>query len=314
MNPLISRFGGVLVLLAIVLLLPLLLTSNYHFRVLSLIFISGLAAIGLNLLMGFAGQVSLGHAGFMGIGAYTVAILPEQLGLSSLGAIWVGALISGLLAFAVGRPILKLKGYYLAVATLGFGFLISQIIGNEAHWTGGPDGMSVPRLAILGWRIRSAEAWYWISGVVLIIGVLIAQNIVNSSTGRALRAIHDSEIAAQVVGVDISRQKLKVFVLSAIYASLAGSLMALSTGHITPDSTAGFLRSIELLTMVVLGGLGSIFGSILGAAILILLPQVLTVFHDYEHLMLGLIMMLCVILLPSGMVPTVQRWLKREAS
>jgi branched-chain amino acid transport system permease protein len=314
MSPLISRFGGVLVLLAIVLLLPLLLTSNYHFRVLSLIFISGLAAIGLNLLMGFAGQVSLGHAGFMGIGAYTVAILPEQLGLSSLGAIWVGALISGLLAFAVGRPILKLKGYYLAVATLGFGFLISQIIGNEAHWTGGPDGMNVPRLAILGWRIRSAEAWYWISGVVLIIGVLIAQNIVNSSTGRALRAIHDSEIAAQVVGVDISRQKLKVFVLSAIYASLAGSLMALSTGHITPDSTAGFLRSIELLTMVVLGGLGSIFGSILGAAILILLPQVLTVFHDYEHLMLGLIMMLCVILLPSGMVPTVQRWLKREAS
>jgi branched-chain amino acid transport system permease protein len=314
MSPLISRFGGVLVLLAIVLLLPLLLTSNYHFRVLSLIFISGLAAIGLNLLMGFAGQVSLGHAGFMGIGAYTVAILPEQLGLSSFGAIWLGALISGLLAFVVGRPILKLKGYYLAVATLGFGFLISQIIGNEAHWTGGPDGMNVPRLAILGWRIRSAEAWYWISGVVLIIGVLIAQNIVNSSTGRALRAIHDSEIAAQVVGVDISRQKLKVFVLSAIYASLAGSLMALSTGHITPDSTAGFLRSIELLTMVVLGGLGSIFGSILGAAILILLPQVLTVFHDYEHLMLGLIMMLCVILLPSGMVPTVQRWLKREAS
>lgn len=314
MSPLISRFGGVLVLLAIVLLLPLLLTSNYHFRVLSLIFISGLAAIGLNLLMGFAGQVSLGHAGFMGIGAYTVAILPEHLGLSSLGAIWLGALISGLLAFVVGRPILKLKGYYLAVATLGFGFLISQIIGNEASWTGGPDGMNVPRLAILGWRIRSAEAWYWISGAVLIIGVLIAQNIVNSSTGRALRAIHDSEIAAQVVGVDISRQKLKVFVLSAIYASLAGSLMALSTGHITPDSTAGFLRSIELLTMVVLGGLGSIFGSILGAAILILLPQVLTVFHDYEHLMLGLIMMLCVILLPSGMVPTVQRWLKREAS
>lgn len=309
-----SRYAGVAVLLAIFLALPLLLSSNYHFRVLSLIFIFGLAAIGLNLLMGFAGQVSLGHAGFIGIGAYAVAIIPAQTGIPAFAAIWIGVLISGLLAFVVGRPLLKLKGYYLAVATLGFGFLIAQIINNEALLTGGPDGMSVPRLTVLGWRLRSAEAWYWISGTTLIAGVLIAQNIASSSTGRALRAIHDSETAAQVVGIDIAKQKLKVFVLSAVYASLAGSLMALSTGHVTPDSTAGFLRSVELVTMVVLGGLGSIFGSIVGAAILILLPQVLTVFHDYEHLMLGLIMMLCVIVMPAGLVPSIRRWAKGRMS
>jgi len=314
MSHLLSRFGAAAIVLVLLVAIPFVLTSNYHFRVVSLIYIFGLAAIGLNLVMGFAGQVSLGHAGFLGIGAYAVAILPGHFGIDSFAAIWIGALISGLLAFVVGRPILNLKGYYLAVATLGFGFLIAQILSNEALWTGGPDGLNVPRLVVAGWRVRSAEAWYWISGGALVIGILIAQNVVGSSTGRALRAIHDSEVAAQVLGIDVSRQKLKVFVLSAVYASIAGSLLALSTGHVTPDSTAGFLRSIELVTMVVLGGLGSVLGSILGAAILILLPQLLTVFHDYEHLMLGLMMMLAVILLPAGLVPTIGRKLKWKVS
>lgn len=312
MGVLSSRWILVAVIVAITLLVPLLSSSGYHLRVVSLIYVFALAAIGLNLLMGFAGQVSLGHAGFMGIGAYAVAIGPAYLGISSFVAIWVGAFVAGLLALLVGRPILRLKGHYLAVATLGLGFLIALALTNEASWTGGPDGMGVAKLDVFGWRVRGVQTWYWISAAMLLVGILVAQNIMSSSTGRALRAIHDSDLAAQVSGVSVSTQKLKVFAISAVYASLAGSLLAFVNGHITPDSTSGFLRSVELVTMVVIGGMGSIAGSIVGAAILILLPQLLTVFHDFEHLMLGLLMMLCVILMPAGLVPSSLKVLRGE--
>jgi branched-chain amino acid transport system permease protein len=304
-----SRWFLIAALVVITAAVPLLSSSNYHLRVLSLIYVFAFAAIGLNLLMGFAGQVSLGHAGFMGIGAYAVAIGPTYFGISGFAAIWIGALIASVLALLVGRPILRLKGHYLAVATLGFGFLIALALSNEAAWTGGPDGMGVPRLDIFGWRVRGTETWYWISAAMLLIAIVVAQNVMASSTGRALRAIHDSELAAQVSGVFVSTQKLKIFAISAVYASLAGSLLAFVNGHITPESTSGFLRSVELVTMVVIGGMGSIAGSLVGAAVLILLPQVLTVFQDYEHIMLGLLMMLFVILMPAGLVPTSMKYL-----
>lgn len=287
----------------LVVALAFVMPSNFYFRVAALVWISALAVIGLNLLMGFAGQVSLGHAGFFGLGAYSVAILPAQFGLHPVIALIAGAAGCALLAFIVGRPILRLKGHYLAVATLGFGILVSMVISNEAWLTGGPDGMPVPRLTLFGWRARGADTWYWITGGLMVIGALLAVNLVASPTGRALRALHDSEIAARVVGVDVARYKLIVFVISAVYASVAGSALALVNGFITPDA-AGFLHSIQLVTMVVLGGMGSILGSVVGAAVLVVLPQVLTVFHEYEHLMLGFMMMAFMILLRSGIVPS----------
>ncbi|NRG19015.1 branched-chain amino acid ABC transporter permease [Rhizobiales bacterium] len=287
----------------LVVALAFVMPSNFYFRVAALVWISALAVIGLNLLMGFAGQVSLGHAGFFGLGAYSVAILPAQFGLHPVIALIAGAAGCALLAFVVGRPILRLKGHYLAVATLGFGILVSMVISNEAWLTGGPDGMPVSRLTLFGWRARGADTWYWITGGLMVVGALLAVNLVASPTGRALRALHDSEVAARVVGVDVARYKLIVFVISAIYASVAGSALALVNGFITPDA-AGFLHSIQLVTMVVLGGMGSILGSVVGAAVLVVLPQVLTVFHEYEHLMLGFMMMAFMILLRSGIVPS----------
>ena len=314
MSPVLSRLVPLAVLLAIIAVAPLLVPTNYYLRVMTLIYVFGLAAVGLNLLMGFAGQVSLGHAGFIGIGAYSVALGSSLWNVPGIYSAVLGALGSAIIAALVGRPILRLKGHYLAVATLGFGFLIALWITNEAGLTGGPDGITVPRPVVFGVRLRTVEQWYWISGIALVIGVFIAQNIVASSTGRALRAIHDSEVAAQAIGVDVARQKLKVFIISAVYASLAGSLLAFCNGHITPDSTAGFLRSVELVTMVVLGGLGSVFGSVLGAAVLVLLPQVLTIFHDYEHLMLGLLMIVCIVMLPTGVVPSFAKKFARGGS
>jgi branched-chain amino acid transport system permease protein len=301
-----SRYGVVLLIAAIVAFTPLLLPSPFYLRIAALVFIFALAVTGLNLLMGFAGQVSLGHAGFFGIGAYAVAVGPAHLGVPSWAALIAGPALAGIVAFLIGRPILQLRGHYLAVATLGMGLLFALAFTNEARWTGGPDGMSVMRLDLFGVRVRGSQTWYWISGVSLIVGVFLAANIIGSPTGRALRAIHDSETAARVLGIDVARYKLMVFVLSAIYAAVAGAYLALFDGLVTP-LTAGFIRSIEFVTMAVLGGLGSLLGSVVGAAVLVLLPQLLTAFHDYEHIALGAIMIAVMILLPAGIVPALTR-------
>jgi branched-chain amino acid transport system permease protein len=297
------RLACVLVMAIVAVLLPLVFPSAYYYRVAALVFVFAFAAVGLNLLMGLAGQVSLGHAGFMGIGAYAVAIGPTHLGLPSWLSFILGGVLSALTAFVVGRPILRLKGHYLAVATLGFGLLLAIVFTNEARWTGGPDGMAVPRLVLFGSPMRGADTWYWISAVSFLIGATLAQNLIASPSGRALAAIHDSELAARVLGIDAGKQKLKAFIISAVYASVAGSLFALLNGHITPD-VSGFLRSIELVAMVVLGGMGSVAGSLVGAALLVVLPQTLTALHDYEHMVLGLVVMAVMIFLRAGIVPT----------
>jgi branched-chain amino acid transport system permease protein len=306
------RYAILALLAAIIAILPLFFPSTYYFRVGSLVWVSAFAAIGLNILMGQAGQVSLGHAGFFGVGAYAVAIGPTHLRMPVWAALLAGAVISAGLAYLVGRPILRLKGHYLAIATLGLGVLVALVLTTEGRWTGGPDGMSVARLTLFGWRASGSSAWYWISGGLLVLGAWIALNLAETPTGRAFRALHDSEVAARVVGIDVSRFKLQAFVIASVYASIAGSMLALMNGFINPDQ-AGFLHSVELVTMVVLGGLGSVVGSIVGAAVLVTLPQLLTVFQEYEHLLLGLIIILSMIFMRDGIVPTVSKLLTRRA-
>ncbi|HWV51103.1 branched-chain amino acid ABC transporter permease [Pseudorhodoplanes sp.] len=313
MPSLLTRYGVVLLVAAIVAALPYIVPTSFYLRVAALVFIFSIAVLGINLLMGFAGQVSLGHAGFFGIGAYAVAVLPTHFAVPTWIAFIIGIVVAGALAFVIGRPILKLKGHYLAVATLGMGILIAMVFTNEARFTGGPDGMPVPRLILFGWRARGSEAWYWISGVTLVLATLLTANLIDSPTGRALRAIHDSEVASRVLGVDVARYKLIAFVLSAVYTAIAGAYLALFDGLVTPG-TAGFMRSIEFVAMAVLGGLGSIFGSIVGAALLTILPQMLTVFHDYEHIALGAIMIVCMIFLRAGIVPSIATFFRRSAS
>ena len=304
---------GVLALL--IALLPLFFPSGYYYRVGALIFVNALSVVGLVILIGYAGQISLGHAGFAGIGAYACALAPEHLGLHPALAVLLGAVVSGVMAALIGKPILRLKGYYLAVATLGFGILVSMVLTNERALTGGPDGMNVADLGLrdllrdMGWRLSGGEFWYMICGVVLLIGAWLALNLFDSPSGRAMRALHGSEVAAATVGVDVPRQKLRAFVISAVYASVAGSMLALQNGYITPD-VAGFMHSVEMVTMAVLGGVGSVLGATFGAAILTLLPQVLTVFAEYEQLVLGLVMVLVMIFLPQGLLPSIARRLK----
>lgn len=304
-----SRHATLVVLIAIMAIAPLLFSSGYHYRIGTLIFINGLAVTGLVILTGYAGQVSLGHAGFAGIGAYACAIGHQQFGLPPVLGLLAGAGFSALLAWIIGRPILKLRGHYLAVATLGFGILVSMVLTNEAQLTGGPDGMPVQALGAkaalksLGFEIKTVRLWYWLTAAVLVVGAWLALNLRDSPTGRALRSLHDSEVAAKVVGVNVAHYKLIAFVISAVYASLAGSLIALFDNFVTP-SVAGFIHSIEMVTMAVLGGVSSVLGGILGAALLTALPQALTAFQEYETLLLGAIIMAVMIFMREGLLPS----------
>ncbi len=304
-----ARTGGLIALALIVALLPLILPNKFYYDVAIKTALNALVCVGLNLLIGYAGQISLGHAGFFALGGYASAILTARYGWNGFAALAAGAVGVGVLAFVVARPILKLRGHYLAMATLGLGIIIAIVLNREIALTGGPDGMAVPALRLGEWRLTGTTIWYWISGGALVAAVWLALNLIDSGVGRALRALHGSEVAAETAGVDTARYKVLVFVVSAVFASLAGSLFAHAERFITP-AEAGFLRSIEFVTMVVLGGMASTYGAVVGAAILTVLPQLLTRFHDYEHLAFGAVLIGVMIFMPKGLVPTLQARLR----
>lgn len=294
---------GLGLLAAILVALPFVLPNSFYLDLAVRMAINAIIVIGLNLLIGFAGQISLGHAGFLGIGAYASAVLPTHFGWHPLLALLTGAVASALLAALVARPIFKLKGHYLAMATLGLGVIINIALRNEAQWTGGPDGMAVPAMALFGIEISNDRQWYWVVAVLLVIAVWASQNLIDSPFGRALRALHGSEVASQVVGVDVVRYKVTIFVMSAFSASVMGSISAHYIGFISPNF-ADFFHSIELVTMVVIGGMASVYGSVVGAVLLTALPQALATFEGWETVAFGAILMLCMIFLPRGLVPT----------
>lgn len=305
------RYGGVALLVLIIVLAQFFLTNNFHYDVAIKIGLAGIVCVGLNLLIGYTGQISLGHAGFFGLGAYSSAVLTDAYAWPPLAALLAGLVLVGVVSFLLARPILRLKGHYLAMATLGVGIIISIVLNEEVDITGGPDGMSVPAFAILGWELQGEQTWYWVVSAVLVASVWLALNLIESPVGRALRAVHGSEVAAETAGVDTARYKVMIFVVSALYASLAGSLSAHYNGFLTPV-TAEFFTSILFVTMVVFGGMASVFGSIIGAGVLTALPEFLTALHDYEHLVFGLLLMLTMIFMPKGFLPSflilLRRW------
>lgn len=298
----VRRWGGAVVLLVLV-ASPLAVSGGTFLDLLVRICLNAVVAIGLNFLMGYAGQISLGHAGFFGVGAYASGILTTRFDWPSGVALLVGACIAALIAFIVARPILRLRGHYLAMATLGLGMIISIILTNETRLTGGADGISVPALSLFGWRVTGDRQWYVLSASILAITVWGAANLISSPPGRALQIIRGSEIAARTVGVNVTRAKVRVFVISAVMASLMGSMYAHYVGFVTPG-ISGFLRSVEFVIMVVLGGLASIPGSIIGAAVITGLPHLLASLDHWETASYGAILLAVMIFLPRGIVPS----------
>jgi len=307
-----KRLKAFFLLAAVLLLLPLVFPDNYYVTVIGVTAgLNAILAISLNLLMGYAGQISLGHAAFFGIGAYVSAILTTRYGWNPWPAMLAGMALTSTIAFTIARPILRLKGHYLAMATLGLGVIVHIFLIQEDNFTGGPDGLgSIPPLSIVGWEINSDVRWYFVIVVILMLVLWLALNIISSRSGRALRALHGSEVAAQMMGIDTTATKTGVFVLAALIAAFAGSLFAHQQSFISPDSF-GFFFSIQLVTMVVLGSMGSNYGAILGAIILTYLPALLVVFEDYEVMLFGAILMLVMIFLPQGLLFGIQNLQRR---
>lgn len=306
MKTLLRSQAGLLVLATILAAIPAMSGNPFYLDLAVRIGLNALVAIGLNLLIGYAGQISLGHAGFLGIGAYGSAVLTSHFGFTPLVAMLSGALASAALALLVARPILRLRGHYLAMATLGLGIIISIVIVNEAAYTGGPDGIAVPALSVFGVELSGEKNWYVLVALLLLFAAWAARNLIDAPAGRALQAIHGSEIAARVAGIDVVAAKVKIFVVSAVIASVVGSLSAHYVGFVTPGQ-AGFMHSVELMTMVVLGGMASVYGSIVGAALLTLLPQLLSTLEGWETVVFGAILMVTMMYMPAGLVPTLRQ-------
>lgn len=295
----------------LILVTPLALDGGYLLNVLVFVGINTMLAVALNLLLGYAGQISLGHAGFFGLGAYLSGILTATYGMNPWLVMPLAALTVGILACAIAFPVLKLKGHYLAMATLGLGIIIYIVFNETVDYTGGPSGLSgIPPLSLGEISFDSdLKSYYLIWGFTLGV-ILFSVNLANSRIGRALRAVHDSEVAARVMGINARLLKVQVFTLSAVICSLAGSLYAHTITFVSPASF-GFNFSIELLTMVVIGGLGSIYGSFLGAALLTLLPEFLRAAHDYDIIIYGGLLMLMVMFMPGGLVRGVPELVRR---
>ncbi|MBW1869464.1 MAG: branched-chain amino acid ABC transporter permease [Deltaproteobacteria bacterium] len=261
-----------------------------------------LITIGLSLLMGYAGQISLCQAAFYGIGAYASGILTTRYGMNPWLCMLIGMGISALIALLVGAPSLKLKGHYLAMATLAFGIIVFIIFNEEVEWTGGPDGMrGIPGLSLFGFQFDSVNKYYYLVWAFVFAAFIFTINIIQSRSGRALRAIHSSETAASAMGVNISRFKIIVFIYGAVLASLAGSLYAHYINFINP-STFDLFVSIKLLIMIALGGMHQIWGAIIGAFLITFLSyEWLHFFGEFEVIVYGGILLLVTIFLPDGL-------------
>jgi branched-chain amino acid transport system permease protein len=304
-----SRVGGwgLAGVLAGAALIPWLAPNAYIIQVLAFTGLNVMMAVGLNLLMGYAGQVSLGHAGFYGLGAYVSGVLGAKLGLSPWFGMPLAAGATGVLAYIVGIPTLALKSYYLAMATLGIGIVLHLAFVQLYWWTGGSSGLAgLPPWDIGPLHFTSDLAHYHLIWVFAGAALWLARNLVNSAVGRALRAIGDSEVAASAMGVDAASAKRGVFVLSAVYASVAGSLYAHYITVISPEIFS-FLASVVLIVMVAIGGIGRYWGPVLGALLLTVLPEYLRTYGDYEVPLYGLALIVVMLFFPHGLAGLLER-------
>jgi branched-chain amino acid transport system permease protein len=290
-----------LVFLSLVILLPFLSGSGYVITVGIFSGINALIAVGLCILMGYAGQVSLGQAGFYGVGAYVSAILSQYYGLPIVISVIAAMLVASMAAMILAVPSLRLKGHYLAVATLSFGEIINIIL-NE--WgPGGPSGFGdIPNFSIAGLTFDTTTSYFYLVWGCVALVLIFSFNLINSRTGRALRALHGSELASKAMGLDVTALKIKVFVLSAVYASLAGSLYAHYITFLSPSNFTLFF-SILVLMMAVIGGITNLWGAVTGAVMVTILPELLRSFEEFDVLVYGVILTLSLMFLRKGLVP-----------
>lgn len=292
------------------LIIPLLLNSNYIFGTMIVIGLYTIIVQGLGILMGYAGQVSFGHAAFFGLGAYTAAILTTRFHWPSLAALIVAIVLPGIVAAIIGRQTLKLRELYLALATLGFGIFIHIVFTEGGEITGGPSGISgIPHLGIGRFVLSGDREFYILVWLILVLVLIGIRNLVRSRSGRALCAIRESEYAAENAGIDCVHLKWQAFIFSALLAGLAGGLYAFYVTFISP-SPFTFHASVQFVLMAVIGGLGTFWGPLLGAAVVVALSEILKELvpliipgagGEYQIIIYGIILVTLMIYRPQGL-------------
>lgn len=301
-----STLLGVLAVLALAALLPL-FTQGYGNRLANTAIISAIAVIGLNFVFGYAGLISLAHAAFMGVAAYLVAILTTSHGWNPWLAALAGIAASCLSAYLTGRIMLRLKGHYLALATLGLNVSFTIVVSNWMEVTGGTNGISgIPALRLGSLALDSEPSFYWFSLAILALLALLAARVRRSHAGRALMAVRDDELASAMTGLPVTRVKVAAFTLGAAYAAVAGCLFAFHIRFVSPEDF-NFSHSIIYLAMLVVGGEGSIIGAILGAVGVTLLPELLRGVGNAYLLIFGVLVLLILVVLPRGLISLLDR-------
>lgn len=304
-----------MLVIGLAVILPPFFGSYYHF-VAGLALINVIVAIGLNILTGNAGQISMCQASFMAIGAYSTTYFVVKFGINYWIALPLGAVFTAVCGFAVGFPALRLRGFYLAVATLGFLEFSQILIENLPSITGGVRGMSSPRPFVFGMRLSNDLYFYYVILAITLASIWCAYSLLRSPTGRAFNAIRNSEAAAQTLGIPLARTKLIAFVISSFYAGVGGGLYATLVGFIDPLEF-NLLTSVRHIIFITVGGLGSVTGSIVGAIAFTLLPELLRSFKEYNEFVFGAILLLTLIFMPTGivgLVPAIKRLVSRSRS
>lgn len=310
-----TAFVGLTVFLAVFPWVSALSRSFSHYvDVMIFAGIFSLVTIGLSLLMGFAGQISLAQAAFFGIGAYGSGILTGHFHWNPWAAMLAGVCVAAAVAWVVGVPALRLKGHYLAMATLGFGVIVHIVMNEEVDWTGGPSGLGgIPGIRLAGRKISGDAAWFYLVWAFVLAAFLFSRHVLHSRIGRALRAIHDDEKAAEAMGVPVSSLKVQVFVYSAVLAAVAGSLYAHYVSFLSPGSF-DLMWSIRFVLMVVFGGMQSLWGALVGTVLLTFVGnEWLQVFAEFEILVYGGILLVMALFVPQGLVVWMDAFFRRRS-
>ncbi len=307
-----ANLKNIILLCALILIIPFFVQSGYFLSILIFVAIHAIIVLGLVLLIGYTGQVSMGHAGFFAVGAYTSAILSTTYGLSPWISMIVAVIFSMLMALIVGFATLRIKGHYLALATLAFGLIVYRLIFSLEKITGGTSGIrDIPHLSLGNKIMRSDLQYYFVVWVFVLVIFIIINNITRSPFGLFMRGVHTDEVAVSVVGINVFVLKLKILLFSAAMAGIAGSLYAHYVTYISPDVFT-IDRSILLLMMVIIGGSQYPWGGLIGSVLLILLPEFLRAYKDLAIGAYGIIAVLILLYLPGGIasITTLIRGLK----
>lgn len=295
-----------IVLIAVAaLVLPALLSSGYQLRMVSIIWVFALLAMGFNLLYGITGQISMAQQAFFAIGAYGFALLQAKSGWSPFVALPAAVLIVAGVAAVIGLPLLRLRTHYLAMATLAFSLMMVGLTNRWVEFTGGSAGIQIRAITVGDWSM-SRSALYYTLVAVAVIGLVIHNFIISGHLGRAMQAVRDDETGAESLGVNVTAVKLRVFVLAAVYAAVAGIGFGLISRQVNP-SFGEFPILVSMLTIVVVGGLGTRFGPVIGAIVVVLAPQALARFGELETLIYGLCLGAFLIFLPNGLSGVLER-------